>query len=381
MKAVGRTLWKFLTSAILILEFDGSFRPPRDSEFQTITSKLATCASCIYHSNIVEQESRQPIALGSRFLSVHVGFTSAHAEYDGLLLGLDWLVQSRKEFTLKERNDSPQGDHYGERHLIIQGDCKTVIDQLSGKSLSRKLREKYEIAEFQIEQLGEFFDKIEFRHIPRSANLVCGNLCSNLMVAAIYLCWTRSIIELEEVYNRHTSNDNEAQPLLLERLDDHLQSRWIRYSVRPPLYERCFLLANEHHDYTSMIQVGERLADESQYFRSKFSFWKARGILFQIQGLHGLGQERKAQAMERKHRVLLAKESLSINDSFTPTTSTSAELLSMIKSEPDWNEGISKDWIPLQNQWWKDVMRQDIFEGEPFSIWSTNTIDDTSNDN
>ena len=162
MKAAGRTLWKFLTSAILILEFDGSFSPPRDSEFQTITSKLATCASCIYHSTIDKQEIRQPIALGSRFLSVHVGFTSAHAEYDGLLLGLDWLVQTRKEFTLKQSNDSPRGEHYGEHHLIIQGDCKTVIDQLSGKSISRKLREKYEIAELQIEQLRDCSTRLNF---------------------------------------------------------------------------------------------------------------------------------------------------------------------------------------------------------------------------
>jgi hypothetical protein len=100
--------------------------------------------------------------------------TSALAKYEGLLLGLDWLCEKMPSRLRQKYKGAPSNI------LLIQGDYKSVIDQLSGKSLSRKLQVRHRQALKRLDRLQGIGNKMEFEHILRSQNSVCDNLCANL---------------------------------------------------------------------------------------------------------------------------------------------------------------------------------------------------------
>ena len=86
--------------ASLILRFDGSWKHPKDPEFPTSSlGRMAACAACIIIPkeqpggvhNIVGDTA---VALvGGRRLDVGLVRGSAEAEYEGVILGLDGLLQ------------------------------------------------------------------------------------------------------------------------------------------------------------------------------------------------------------------------------------------------------------------------------------------------
>ena len=240
---------------VIILQFDGSLRPPRDSGYPTLPARMATCSSSInFCMNVTPPpsevalsdpyvESNLTLALsdlsttfsskdgtisteysvdrsvygqsfmaqfvGGRNLPVTMGMTSAHAEYEGLLLGLELLLdmQSPKSSTyassliFEDRKNAVSKLMNAEAHLIIQGDCKTVIDQLLGKSLPRKLRDPYQVARERINLLLQRevviqtknndynvntkfairIKDVQFHHIPRQQNVLCDAVCGKLM--------------------------------------------------------------------------------------------------------------------------------------------------------------------------------------------------------
>jgi ribonuclease HI len=294
--------------------------------------------------------------------------TSALAEYEGLLLGLDWLCEEMPS-RLRQKDKGPSSNI-----LLIQGDCKTVIDQLSGKSLSRKLQVQHRQALERLDRLQGIFDKMEFEHIPRSQNSVCDNLCANLMHAAASASWKNCLAELETVRgststvqlsSRKNDNDDNRTPLsdILNRYLESGSSSWIKYSIRPPLYSRFVTLAEETGDYRTLIQVGELLASESQW-HSLSTPLKARGIMYQIGGWRGVGQVKKAMALERKHRFLLESDV-----SMSTTTATPDEMLECVGTPiASWDQSISQNWSPLLDEWWKTANDKVCWEEEA-SLW------------
>jgi len=120
-------LWTFS----LVLQFDGSFRPPKDFGFPTDSMrKLPSCSSAI-----LADGDEQVLALGGKLIPFMPGMTSADAEYDGLLVGLEWLGKQEDDWWTK---------HASSKTLTIRGDNKAIIDQLSGSALPRKLLSKHE---------------------------------------------------------------------------------------------------------------------------------------------------------------------------------------------------------------------------------------------
>ena len=103
--------------------------------------------------------------LGKEFWSgnffVGEKFTNNHAEYAGLILGL----QQAKEFNIK--------------NLRVEGDSLLVINQMRGqyKCKSLNLLDLYDKAK----ELEKYFDSIEFTHILRAKNKRADQL-SNIAV-------------------------------------------------------------------------------------------------------------------------------------------------------------------------------------------------------
>ncbi len=162
----------------LVLEFDGSWRPsPRDPipGFQTadssFSSTTASASAALFRSDVDDDGNsvveERLFAIGAKSLSDTQ--TSADAEYEGLLMGLDQLATVLV-------SDDVLGEHH---ELIIRGDCKAVIDQLSSRSNPRKTEIYYKQAIEKIQHIRECSSvtKFSFELVPRESNTLCDTLC------------------------------------------------------------------------------------------------------------------------------------------------------------------------------------------------------------
>jgi hypothetical protein len=126
------------TSLVILLHFDGSFRPPRDpipgftysrdvfdnAPLYNNSEKLASCSSSISILSSpccsgVGDKKETRIAIGGRYLPNHIEMSSAMAEYEGLLLGLDWLMNLSPNLLLS--NYSIESHQFKDATLIIRG--------------------------------------------------------------------------------------------------------------------------------------------------------------------------------------------------------------------------------------------------------------------
>ena len=273
-------------SMVVVLKFDGSFRPPRDLRHPRLERRMASCAACI-------EVDGSPRLMAGKLLPLSIDFSSAHAEYHGLILGLEWMVKNpMKE---NERLNCPQ--------LLIQGDCKTVIDQLNGRALSRKLRSLHEKALHYIAILENTFE-ITAVHKKREYNVVCDYLCSHI----IELTSDNASIDLKsELDAIQIGKVGTGDGHLLDLMSRHLsEDTLIRISERSNLYHQIARIAEDDKYDKSLIRVGELIAQDSIHFsnpKQSLSF----GIQCQVKGLERSMQCKKASQLSRKYRVLLEK--------------------------------------------------------------------------
>ncbi|KAL7489567.1 hypothetical protein ACHAW6_015234 [Cyclotella cf. meneghiniana] len=193
----------------LVLYFDGSLRPPRDpipgftrhtASFQDI-DKIASCSAAILiephksfdggggYSRNSDVCNARVLAVGGKLLQLTPGMTSADAEYDGLLLGLEQLYS----YLSNDENLNARMFNSVDPLLIIRGDCKAIIDQFNGRSTPRKLDLKYNIAKRRIRSIKDLhFTRankedspqctkmlsISFEHIQRDNNDLCDAICN-----------------------------------------------------------------------------------------------------------------------------------------------------------------------------------------------------------
>jgi hypothetical protein len=382
-----------VTTTHFHIQFDGCLRPPRDSGFPTITHRMAVCAACIGKVHACNYDNERdsefhndhettvtPLAVGAMELPVSTETTSQHAEYEGLLMGLEWLVefiscQNRNEKNMFDEDFTGDDDgeagkfpiQQREQHarvfITIEGDCKTVIDQLTGKSIPRKLESLHQRAESLLDKLGSVHiittdsgmhsnvdDRFEaeYRHIPRNQNSISDSLCNNLMNIISAKSWMGSIDELEKAENQimeqrlSSSQVSTASSSLSEIFET--VTRNTKYSLRPPLYEMVANLAVKTEDYKLLVKIGERLIEEESSLNANTNTrprreggdrghvnsrttgriatsLKRAAVNYQIRGWEGLGNEKKIRFLQRKYRILLSNGNDSDtgkNDDFIP---------------------------------------------------------------
>jgi ribonuclease HI len=369
----------------LRLQFDGCLRPPRDHGFPTISHRRKVCAACIgvVHNN----NEITPLAVGAISLPVTTESTSQHAEYEGLLMGLEWLVKflscqnnffSLPQISLTDEDDiidssglrrqpkqQQEQQHRREVRISIEGDCKTVTDQISGRSTPRKLESLYQRARYLLDKLIStennhyvVFVEPEYHHIPRSQNSISDSLCNNLMNIFTAKSWIDSINQLEEA--EHQILSSASISLLLEDV-----IRNTKYSLRPYLYEMLVNLAlqnnnnnNNENNNEFLIEIGKRLVEEeSQNHRQTIR----RGVELQIQGWKGLKQDKKAHFLERKYRILLSNPSPNDDDSIiTLFNDTSPEMLRSLGDtiEGEWDIAIPDVWKPILDTWFNSARNE-----------------------
>lgn len=354
----------------ITIQFDGSFRPPRDPGCATLPRRLAVAAAAIYCGRVNDDSTTDanqnnnsihlpsPIAVGTYCCASLVeaavphsllSSSSQHAEYEGLLLGLRYVMEHWQDIVLTTTMMTVNASESTEidanlLELRIQGDCKTVIDQLSGKALPRKLEGQHREAKRLLEEMQQeqcsstsimmtTIKDVTYQLIPRDQNSVCDNLCQNLQSIVVSQKWNDCLHEMEHMDRQN--DDGDAQSSSVERiLAKYLDpsTSVIRYSLRPPLYQKLATILKDSavlrgeedccrsrwdDHYTSLIRIGERLWEEARLFEPRDSIaavnnnnsnvqnWKRLGIAYQIEGWRGLGNDKKAAFLQRKHRIVL----------------------------------------------------------------------------
>mmetsp|Transcript_7767 Transcript_7767/g.8581 ORF Transcript_7767/g.8581 Transcript_7767/m.8581 type:complete len:423 (-) Transcript_7767:34-1302(-) len=350
------------------LQFDGSLRPPRNIKYPTISHRTAICAACIgmvrtytNTKNICDQSNDgemvvTPLAVGAMELPVSMETTLHHAEYGGLLMGLEWLI----DFIIRKGENEK---NMLRLTLTIEGDCRTVIDQLNGKSIPRKLETLHRQSESLLDQLSNMIIlNTEIRHIPRAQNSISDSLCYNLNNVISTESWLSIIHRLEEAENQMEQQSTPSQvsesSLSLSEIFETATERTKHY-LRPPLYEMIAKLAVKVEDYELLISIGEQLIEEASSTNAKsrnkkktggiVTSLKRTGVIYQIQGWEGLGKEKKVRFLERKHLRILFTDAE--ND-----TSVGSQSIHKLKSlcnftEGKWDASIPNVWKPMLDKW------------------------------
>jgi len=159
----------------LILRFDGSLRYPSDPGFPVDSlGRMAACAAAIIDD--ANPGSERTVLVGGRLLDANRFSSSAQAEYEGLLLGLEAISRLQQNQRPPFTNSKPLLS--ATTTVAVQGDCKTVIEQMQGRSRPRKLESYYEQATTILQELPFNF---VFEHIPREENTFCDRLCTTII--------------------------------------------------------------------------------------------------------------------------------------------------------------------------------------------------------
>ena len=339
------------------LQFDGSFRPPRDVGFPTsLLDRVGTAASFVRRIVTVstddgkdknekkdsksnkgtnEKTVQDRSWLGGRAFPKASLENSAQAEYEGLLLGLEKMVSLAQEDEASKTKDSRSDeDIITETTILIRGDCKTVIDQMRESSRPRKLESEYNRAQELLQELFRCCQQeqqqlpypsidIDYQLVPREQNTLCDGLCeqirSKLLEPTAYGAVRDAILRRDDTVSWTGIKD------------------WglIPYSKRPALYQllaQTTLQQNKDEDkdedtanYSLLLQLGEHMEEEgklmlvSQQNMPSAEFGKrlqAQGVMYQLHSLNKMATtmvksqkkyQKLALAKERKNRFLLER--------------------------------------------------------------------------
>lgn len=383
---------------VVVLDFDGSWRSPRDYGFPTIPAKISTGSASISMGTGTDSSSQtllRPVAIGSGWFHLDNDMTSTHAEYRALLLGLEYLANlddNDDELELlygyNSQNDDTKGHECGSL-LLIQGDCKVVIDQINGKSIPRKVQQLHSRAMDLLGNLETKFGTIQAHHVPREENTLCDGLCTNLMNIIEWQALKKFAMDFNTLVTMHglgnttttMANDEGASrvPLPSDQLPPspswllarHFSSPTkchIKYSSRQAIYDAIAWLSRAVGDSSTLIEVGERQAAESLLLNDKRLL--ARGIYNQMEGWETSNMVKKSLFLKRKHRVLLS----TLEGYELERAMAAAQFSQLISNEApiEWNDGgLEENWKDLVQRMHQAGMAMDWEKGS--KLWISTT--------
>ena len=271
----------WIGSLLLILQFDGSLRPPRDAGFPT--QKLGRLASC---SAVLLSDERRVMSLGGQLFPLVAGVTSAHAEFEGLLMGLEFLCQQHVN------NDNS---------LLVEGDCRAVIDMMNRDALPRKLDAKFASAMHYVSKL-DFVD-IQFKHIMRGCNQLSDSICQEVVNFAV----EQNMQELTCALESNAISVSDA-------LEQYFGANCIiPFSQRLPVYDVMLNHARKCGDGYGMCQLGQQIETDATLWPHTIEQIPCKhsllclAIRIQLEGYGLLGKPKEANKLRHRHRFVYAK--------------------------------------------------------------------------
>lgn len=279
----------FIESLLLILQFDGSLRAPRDGGFPT--QKLGRLASC--SAIVLSDDRRRILAIGGQMFPLQAGMTSADAEFEGLLLGLEFLCDTRHPYNSNDSITSPP--------LLVEGDCKAVVDIMNSNALGRKVASKYETAMRYIAELNP--DDIRFQHIQRDLNHHCDYICQEVIQIAV----DQNLKELNASLESRTITVTDA---LQQYFDDR---SIIPFSDRLSVYNILWNHAKQSGDGAGLHQLGKLIERDAKLWSTDTEHTPCKlslshlAIRMQLEGYDLLGKNKEASRLRQRHRFVLEK--------------------------------------------------------------------------
>ena len=279
----------FIESLLLILQFDGSLRPPRDRGFPT--QKLGRLASC--SAIVLSNDRRRVLAIGGQTFPLVAGMTSADAEFEGLLLGLEFLCHTRHPLDSNDSIASPS--------LLVEGDCKAVIDIMNRDARARKVASRYDVAMRYITELDPV--SVEFRHIPRDMNQLGDSICREVIQFAI----DQNVDELKALLESQAITVSDA----VQKYFD--ERSIIPFSDRISVYDILWKHARQSGDGAGLDHLGKVIERDAKLWPTttgqtpcKLSL-TSLAIRIQLEGHDLLGTRREAGTLRQRHRFVLEK--------------------------------------------------------------------------
>jgi ribonuclease HI len=284
------------------------------------TERIAACAASLHLDSGDDDSGRRAIvALGGRLLDSSQVALSGQAEYEGLLLGLammsDWVGSSRD--TEHVHRKTVELDT-----LRIQGDCKTVIEQIQGRSRPRKLEAYWARATSLLSSFNtrcystDMSPAFVAEHIPRQRNTLCDAVASHIVIRQ-HGANARELWNVVESYPR--LRDAPLAPSLTELLHD--VKRLIHPWLRPTFYVRLAVAAWSAKAYGDVASAGQLLEKEvkaaiaahrrrpadisSAGGRRELAELHATSAMLQILGCRMAGQFRESDRLCRRHKHAL----------------------------------------------------------------------------
>jgi len=354
--------------AAIILRFDGSLRGANTP------TTVASCASALLGNN------GRLIAIGGRSISPLPSLSSGETEYDGLILGLEWVHQSAtcgkldRIWEEENRGDDDDDDDSETSSVTstvhVLGDCKTVIDHLNGVATPRKLKRKYDRAVSLIDKIKAYAQEtlgnnisVTFEHVPRENNVLCDALCSIVMSCQQNL----SLCEVEYAITegRLKSADSRIKFGLPTSKKSRYKFRKTHFShavsradnvpidKRLDVWRKLAQAALESGDAVALRVVGEKIRAKSNELSSDTIDLSTLGVAMEIHALRMLSLNKEVEQSECRYKQVLrfcdsvedyilgfvanANENLSeITDSRISMTTSRIE-------DTEWREWI-RDW-------------------------------------
>lgn len=246
----------FIECSCLILHFDGSFHK---------YSGVASCAAAIFLD-----DGTTLVGLGgSQIESSSLVTTSAEIEYEGLILGLRWLLLLH----------SPHQSVKVMQSLTIRGDCLTIINQLRGTSRPRKLESKYKEASFLLQQLTVDHQTCHnpvIEWVPRSLpQQVITDWTASTLLSIIHDLEMQMLELPQDLPNSEEELPTSLQPTLdiVTASTARKQIHSMRYHL---LLHNLICQAYSNNEYSIIIQIEQFLREEINHLSKRSTTTPAR---------------------------------------------------------------------------------------------------------
>jgi len=364
-------------SVRLLLQFDGSLKRPSDPGFSTASlGRMAACAASLTvvttddddDDAAKDQEKSRLVLLGGKSLgAASTMMTSGAVEYEGLLIGLEGLQTYIQD--IMDENEGHAAEIMNKTiHITVQGDCKTVIEQMSGVARPRKLQDHFNRATAMVFSLLQHEGRrlgppcgFQFQHIPRAQNVLCDRIAARILLDQQQAAHRQVQEQLRRMLLSVTSHLQQRNDNCCSQ-DDELRSSigisgfllehfssgtsLILYSKRPSIYHRLADMAAALNDWTSLLSIGAQLQSEVETVWTQCAIVEeeaattttstaktysvsggissidsiqcnerpsellmVEALAYQILAFQKLGREKEARNLRRKKQFLLSKHS------------------------------------------------------------------------
>lgn len=397
----------------VLLQFDGSRKRPTDPGFSTASlARIAACAASLTvvattdGDNSTKEEVLSVRLLGGKSLNASsIMMASGTVEYEGLLLGLEGLQTYLKD--MDEADDRAPKLCHKIIDVIVQGDCKTVIEQMSGVARPRKLQDQYNRASEIVLSLSQGrrppFCRFQFQHIPRAENVLCDRMAAQILLDQQETAQRRVQEHLRDMTKSLLLSNHQQirNGILCRTRDDELRSNidisgfllknlgsgtsLIPYSKRPAIYQHLADMAAASNDWTSLLSIGAQLQSEVETVWTRCAIaqettpieaystsgippinsvrgneWKSKpsellmveALVYQLSALQKLRRGKEARILTRKKRFLLSKYSASVSsiEERLALPAAANSLLSLDREFDEQNQGSSSHRPTAENK-------------------------------